>query len=158
MSTKKKTKARKRAGKRRLKGLLIPAVGALLVIGAATGYYAFARQPTPAQIQVAVENCSLEGVQRAEKRSPLSPSLFKGRAHMAYAVAMEMPEVLDQLYCYCRCQENHGHKSLLSCYADTHAANCNVCMDEAWMAARMAVKGSCPAEIQKAIDQRFGSG
>lgn len=158
MSKRKKTKARKRAAKRRLKGLLIPAVGALLIIGAATGYYAFARQPTPAQLQAAVDNCSLEGVQRAEKRSPLSPSLFKGRAHMAYAVAMGMPEVLDQPYCYCRCKENMSHKSLLSCYTDTHAANCNICMDEAWMAAQMTVKGSCPAEIQQAIDRHFGSG
>ncbi len=57
-----------------------------------------------------------------EKRATLSPSLFVGKVARAYGVAKEIPEVLDQLYCYCECKENIGHKSLLSCYADRHAS------------------------------------
>lgn len=57
-----------------------------------------------------------------ETRPTLSPALFVGRVAEAYRIAKETPEVLDQLYCYCRCAENFGHKSLLSCYADRHAS------------------------------------
>jgi hypothetical protein len=57
-----------------------------------------------------------------ETRPTLSPALFVGRVAAAYRIAKEIPEVLDQLYCYCRCAENFGHKSLLSCYVDRHAS------------------------------------
>lgn len=57
-----------------------------------------------------------------ETRPTLSRILFVGAVAEAYGVAKEIPEVLDQLYCYCRCAENFGHKSLLSCYVDQHAA------------------------------------
>ena len=57
-----------------------------------------------------------------ETRPTLSPALFVGRAAEAYRVAKKIPEVLDHLYCYCRCAENFGHKSLLSCYVDKHAS------------------------------------
>jgi hypothetical protein len=36
-------------------------------------------------------------------------------------VAREIPDVLNQLYCYCECDKHRGHKSLLSCYTDGHA-------------------------------------
>jgi len=57
-----------------------------------------------------------------ETKPTLSPVLFVGRVAEAYKGAGKIPEVLDQLYCYCRCAENFGHKSLLSCYADRHAS------------------------------------
>jgi hypothetical protein len=59
---------------------------------------------------------------RHEKRQTLSPALFTGSVAAAYAVAKQVPALLDQLYCYCRCKENFGHKSLLSCYVDRHAS------------------------------------
>jgi len=57
-----------------------------------------------------------------ETRPTLSPQRFSGRVRDAYTIAREIPEVLDGLYCYCRCRENFGHKTLLSCYVDTHAS------------------------------------
>ena len=57
-----------------------------------------------------------------EKRAPLSPSLFSGDVARAYQVAHEIPGVLDQLYCHCKCIENSGHLSNLSCFADRHGA------------------------------------
>ena len=57
-----------------------------------------------------------------EQGKLLPPSLFRGRVARAYQVAHEIPKVLDQLYCYCRCRENFGHKNLLSCYTNTHAS------------------------------------
>ena len=60
-------------------------------------------------------------VARRETRPTLDPAAFTGQAAVAYAVAREIPEVLDQLRCYCAC-EQYGHVSLLSCYTDGHGA------------------------------------
>ena len=59
---------------------------------------------------------------RRETRPTLDPARFVGKAALAHQVAREIPDVLDQLYCYCYCDKHLGHKSLLSCYTDGHAA------------------------------------
>jgi hypothetical protein len=61
-------------------------------------------------------------IARRETRPTLDPARFVGKAAAAHRVAREMPDVLDQLYCYCSCDKSIGHKSLLSCYTDGHAA------------------------------------
>jgi hypothetical protein len=61
-------------------------------------------------------------VARRETRQTLDPALFVGKAALAHRVAREIPDTLDQLYCYCACDKHLGHKSLLSCYTDGHAA------------------------------------
>ena len=57
-----------------------------------------------------------------ETNPTLAPEDFTGVVRQAYQAARDIPEVLDRLYCYCRCRENHGHKNLLSCYVGTHAS------------------------------------
>ena len=57
-----------------------------------------------------------------ETRPTQPPAKYKGAAGAAYTIARAIPEVLDQLYCYCRCRETFGHKNLLTCYVDNHAA------------------------------------
>ena len=59
---------------------------------------------------------------RREARPTLDPARFVGKAALAHQVAREIPDTLDQLYCYCECDKHSGHKSLLSCYTDGHAA------------------------------------
>ena len=59
---------------------------------------------------------------RRETRATLDPARFVGKAALAHQVAREIPDVLDQLYCYCECDKHTGHKSLLSCFTDGHAA------------------------------------
>ena len=59
---------------------------------------------------------------RKEMKPTLSPALFVGKTAQAYQIALEIPGVLDQLYCYCACDKHQGHKNLLSCYTDGHAA------------------------------------
>ena len=59
---------------------------------------------------------------RRETRPTLDPALFVGKARLAHQIAREIPDALDQLYCYCECDKHMGHKSLLSCYTDGHAA------------------------------------
>jgi hypothetical protein len=73
--------------------------------------------PAPAGSPSGVERTT-----RRETRPTLDPALFVGKAAAAHRVAREIPEVLDQLYCYCQCDKHRGHKSLLSCYTDGHAA------------------------------------
>ena len=45
------------------------------------------------------------------------PSVIKG-----YTYAKEIPEVFSQQPCYCNCDNNDGHRSLLDCFATTHGA------------------------------------
>jgi hypothetical protein len=61
------------------------------------------------------------GVIRRETRPTLSPARFVGQAARAHEIAQEIPDVLDQLSCYCQCERHLAHKSLLSCYTDGHA-------------------------------------
>ena len=60
-------------------------------------------------------------VRGGETRPVLSPSLFVGMASEAYAAARQYPKVMDQVFCYCKCDEPPSyHKSLLSCFTDKH--------------------------------------
>jgi hypothetical protein len=93
--------------------------------------------------------------ERRETRATLSPTLFSGEIARAYQTAQEIPEVLDAMYCYCRCQENFGHKSLLTCYVDTHSARCGVCVAEALEAANLHRQGLTTPEIRRKIDDLF---
>ena len=95
------------------------------------------------------------GFKGGETRSTLPPSNFSGQTALAYQAALEIPEVLDSLYCYCDCEKHSGHKSLLSCYVDEHAAACDICIYEALMAHELQKKGEGIDTIRKAIDERF---
>jgi hypothetical protein len=45
------------------------------------------------------------------------PSVVK-----AYRYAKENPEIFSQQPCYCNCDNNNGHRSLLDCFATDHGA------------------------------------
>lgn len=51
----------------------------------------------------------------------LNPNLFKGKTKLAYQIAIEIPEVLAQIPCFCEC-ESFGHENLLDCFIDQHGA------------------------------------
>lgn len=60
-------------------------------------------------------------VQGGETRPVLDPSLFTGMARAAYTAAKEYPGVMDQVFCYCKCDKPpFNHKSLLSCFTENH--------------------------------------
>jgi hypothetical protein len=61
------------------------------------------------------------GHHRHERRPTLDPARFTGKTALAHRVAREIPDVIDELRCYCGCELNAGHVSLLSCYVDGHA-------------------------------------
>lgn len=98
-----------------------------------------------------------------ETRQTLDPSLFAGvksgpyDVREAYQAAKDIPEVLDELYCYCRCRENFGHRSLLTCYVDRHASECGVCLAQGLKAKELHDDGRDIKEIERLIDEEFGS-
>ncbi len=63
-------------------------------------------------------------VKGGERRPLLNPSRFSDpRVQMIYSLAEKYSTVLDKLFCYCQCyRAPFRHKSLLSCYDETHAA------------------------------------
>ena len=86
----------------------------------------------------------------------LDPAGFQdARVRDAYAAAKEYAHVLESIYCYCRCKENIGHRALVECFETDHASHCDVCMNEAIIAARMTEQGKNPKEIEKAIDAYY---
>ena len=52
----------------------------------------------------------------------LPPEMFSGKTRDAYQAAQDVPEVLEEMPCYCGCMEHEGHKNNLFCFADRHAA------------------------------------
>jgi len=85
----------------------------------------------------------------------LDPRTFDGEARQTYRIAREHPELLAKLYCYCHCDVRLGHRNLLDCYRDTHAASCGICMGEAGDAEAMAKHGASVEEIRDALRVRY---
>jgi len=97
----------------------------------------------------------------APSRSSLGPTLepekFTGPVREAYRAAREIPQTLAQLPCYCHCDRGMGHKSLYSCYEDTHASQCATCINEALLALKLEKEQKLsPAQIRDRIVQEFG--
>jgi hypothetical protein len=104
----------------------VPALTGLalaLALGAALAWWT--ATPAPPARPTAPASVSPAGAgparARHETRPTLDPALFVGKARLAHEVARTIPDVLDQLYCYCECDKHSGHRSLLSCYSDGHA-------------------------------------
>jgi len=68
-----------------------------------------------------------------------------------YAMAAKVKPVLFQQPCYCHCDRNFGHKSLLDCFGSTHGSQCDVCIKEAVFAYEQTNKGKTPAQIRAGI-------
>jgi hypothetical protein len=85
----------------------------------------------------------------------LQPEQFFGPTREAYRVAQEIPETIAQLPCYCHCDQSMGHKSLHSCFQDTHASQCAVCVNEALIAYNLQRSGLTPAQIRERIIAQY---
>lgn len=71
----------------------------------------------------------------------------------AYTIAQRIPDVLSQQPCYCYCDQGLGHKSLLDCHADTHSAECLVCLKETLLADKLNREGKSASQIREAIER-----
>lgn len=145
-------KNQKQVKKRSWRELSLLLVGIGLVVGAAV--FILKPQPKPdislrslLKIGVSDQNkparqaripAHFESVPAVESLAPtLAPEQFTGKARQAYQVAKQIPQTLAQLPCYCYCDEEHGHKSLHSCYETEHSSMCAVCVNEALLAYRL---------------------
>ncbi len=90
-----------------------------------------------------------------ENRPTLSPARYTGKVAEAYRIAEQNRVLLDSMYCYCNCKKTIGHKSLLSCYADSHAVGCGICRDQAFFALSQYQGGLDIVEVRRAVDKRF---
>ena len=90
-----------------------------------------------------------------ETRPVLSHTIFHGHTALAYQYASEIPEVLDNQFCYCYCRMNFNHKTLLTCFTDSHGANCSICQNEVFRTYQLHKKGFSISEIVKKIDKKF---
>ena len=96
----------------------------------------------------AVENTKAAGV--------LSPALFTDeKARAAYQTAKDIPEVLEQLPCFCGCMMNMGHKNNLFCFMDQHGSVCDICEDIALDARKMHDQGLPIAQIRENIRDKY---
>lgn len=86
-------------------------------------------------------------------RPTLAPEIFTGNVRQAYQVAKDIPQTLAQLPCYCHCDMSEGHKSLHTCFADEHGANCGICMGEALMAYNLQRQGLSGARSAKGLSK-----
>jgi len=86
----------------------------------------------------------------------LSPSIFDDpKARAAYQVAKDIPDVLEQLPCFCGCMSSFGHKNNLFCFKDRHGAGCEICEDIALDAKKMHDDGLPIAKIQDNIKAKY---
>ena len=64
---------------------------------------------------------ALPAIPRRPRPTTLSPTLFEGKTAQAYRIAKEVPELVEQMSCYCGCNKSHRHQNNLDCYVDRHA-------------------------------------
>ena len=86
----------------------------------------------------------------------LSPTLFNDeKTRASYQVAKDIPEILEQLPCFCGCMTSFGHKNNLFCFKDQHGSGCEICQDIALDARKMHDQGMSIAQIQDNIKSKY---
>lgn len=158
---KKKSKKSTSTGTSTSKGNKLPIIAAVVVALMVGGY--FVTQSTSRQSGTDSPQADYGGTTvpvtagLIETRPLMAPNRFKGRVSAVYRWAAEIPEVFDALYCYCGCKENprFKHKTLLTCYTDTHAAKCGICLKEGQMAWELTKRGMSPTEIRGEVDKYY---
>jgi len=89
------------------------------------------------------------------QKGALSPLLFSGKIRQAYQVAMDIPDILKQIACYCGCKEEEGHKSNFDCFTDQHGVNCEECQNIALDTKTLHDAGYSVAQIQEAVRIKY---
>lgn len=82
----------------------------------------------------------------------LDPAQFQdAQTRSIYTLAAKVKPILYQQPCYCGCDKEVGHKSLLDCFTDYHGAHCILCKKEAVFTYTESQQGKTAAEIRKEI-------
>ena len=86
----------------------------------------------------------------------LEPAIFNGSMRAGYQIAKEIPEILAQLPCYCRCDRSVGHRSLHACFVDDHGSSCGICQNEAMTAYKLRKEKNLDAvHIREKIIEQY---
>ena len=96
------------------------------------------------------------------------PDYVRGNAQTeeAYAYALQHPQIVQWMPCYCGC-EGMGHGSNLDCYYkhgqpgdravfEEHASFCDICVRITLKTKQLNAQGKSLHEIRQIIDQTFG--
>lgn len=93
---------------------------------------------------------------RSDASAVRDPEQYTGKTRNAYWIATQIPEVMNQLYCWCGCENRGVHRSALGCFEDRMGENCDVCQGTAEIAYEMVQKGVTDAgKIQAAVDAKW---
>jgi hypothetical protein len=125
----------------------------LLLLVLAVGAVAYSAFAPPA---LAAEHPHPRAGVTAERVQPPARYAADPRVAQVYAEVAEIAEVVDGIYCYCRCEEHSGHYSLLTCFESDHGAGCGTCLGQAHLAYTMTQQGASLDQIRQAVDQQFG--
>lgn len=81
---------------------------------------------------------------------------------VAYQFAVDRPDVMMWMVCYCGCGDHAGHKSAFNCFVkdggkefDEHGANCQMCVNIALDAKAMTAEGRSLRDIRAYIDGKY---
>ncbi len=87
----------------------------------------------------------------------------------AYAYAIERPDMLQYIPCYCGCGTHSGHTSIHDCFVkyvhitgggvafDDHGANCDMCVDIIREAKKRTGEGQTVQQIRQYVVDRYGN-
>lgn len=134
------------------KVLLLTAVPIILLNGIAF-FFIFRHRATNAPAEAVPHYFATLAIARPLPRT-LEPEQFSNRdVKAAYQSAKEIPDVLAQQPCYCHCDRNMGHRSLLDCFAGKHGSDCDICVKEALFALQEHREGKSAEQIRNEIIQ-----
>jgi hypothetical protein len=71
---------------------------------------------------------------------------------VVYSLAGKVRPILYQEPCYCDCDKNEGHKSLLDCFTAKHGIVCPTCQKEVIYVFEQAKAGKNAAQIRAGIE------
>lgn len=131
---------------------------------------------------LALSACSAQPEAHASRRSTLAdftglrpgapavafPGFVTPELQDAYQFAVDRPDVLRALPCYCGCGLTSGHRSNLDCFVagvdaegavvlDDHGSFCQTCVDIARDAERLVAEGRTLVEIRAHVDAAHGA-
>jgi hypothetical protein len=67
------------------------------------------------------EPWGLPAIPRSPRPPTLSPEMFTGKVAQVYQMAQKVPELVEQMPCYCGCYVSEQHRNNLDCYTDRHS-------------------------------------
>ncbi len=113
-------------------------------------------------MSLVLTTCSSPAPEAASSVQGLPDYAYRSaQATRGYQIALEEKDLLARLPCYCGCGQDPQYKSLADCFFEesgdfrSHAANCQVCLDEAEDAARWKAQGLPTKAIRDQIDRNY---